>query len=434
MGTRFDAAVLAAITLVTVGTILGTTTVVVAAAVPLVYLFADSLSSAPSASAVTVERSVAPETVVPGDTATVTVTVRNDADRTLPDVRIADRPPERLPVVDGSTHGCLSIRPDETERFSYTVRGRRGDHDFDDPIVRLRPLSAGDTSTASKAVDGDSRLQCRQPVATRPVRTAVQQSTGTGTTAAAGRGVAFHSVREYRHGDDASRVDWRGFAKTGDLSTVTFQEPSTTGIAIVVDGRPPGRVTAAEDRPTGVELASYAADQLFEQASTDGHRVSLTALGIRVGDVDTHVESDREGRPWVPLGDDEETKRRIRAVLSAVDAAARDETESRRRRTPIRSASLCERLASDVDTVVVTPALDDGGLELVAELSAKKTSTLVVSPDVTTTSERGDEAGVGPTVARIERLLRLERMAQHGATVVDWHPDRPLAAALEGST
>jgi len=37
--------------------------------------------------------------------------------------------------------------------------------------------------------------------------------------------------------DDIGRIDWRGLAKTGELSTVNFRETRATKTVVVADGR-----------------------------------------------------------------------------------------------------------------------------------------------------------------------------------------------------
>ena len=431
---RFDAAVLAALALVVLGAILGEPALFVAGAVPVAYVGVGALTRPPAVESLTVERSFDPDLPAPGQRTEVTVTVHNEGDRTLPDVRVVDRLPGHVPVVDGSPRGCLSVRPGESASFGYTVVASQGDYEFDPPLVRLRPLAAVGEATGRPPVAGDTTLRCRRGVGDLPqVRGALRQ-VGTQPTDRPGAGLEFHSVREYRHGDDVSRVDWRRLAKTGDLSTVNFREPHATKTVVVVDGREAGRVARADGHPTGAELSAYVADRAVDGLLAAGNQVGLAALGVTESSVDATLPSGRADRPWVPVGDDAATRARVEAVLDTVVAAAqagRGETPA-----PDRAATdggtgevaLRERLPGKADVVLATPALDDAPVDLVDGLAAAGHAVLVVAPDVT-----GDERP-GARVAGLERRLRIQRLRESGATVVDWDTDRPLSLALEGST
>lgn len=426
---RFDAAVLAAIALVTLGAILGEGALFAAAAVPITYLAVGGLTRSPSVSSLTVERTLEPELPAPGERTTVTLTVRNDGERTLPDVRVVDRIPDTVPLSQGSPRGCLSLRSGEAATITYDVVPRQGDHGFDTPVVRLRPLSAVGTVTGEPSVDGATTLRCRRDVGDVPQTRGSLRRVGTQPTNSPGPGTEFHSVREYRSGDDISRIDWRSLAKTGELSTVNFRETRATKTVVVVDGCPAARQSREPGYPTGAELSAYAADRICDGLLEAGDRIGLTALGTDEAAVDVTLPSDRDGRPWVPVGNDPATRTRIDAVLDAVVAAAQTERRSEQavadggspEHDPI---AIRERLPSTADIVIATPLLETSSIELIESLAVNH-SVLVVSPDVT-----GDGTP-GRTAERIERRLRIGRIRAAGATVIDWEAETPLSAALE---
>jgi len=100
------------------------------------------------------------------------------------------------------------------------------------------------------------------------------------TTDSPGRGLEFHSTREYRHGDDASRIDWRHYAKRGTLATVNYREPgrprsspSSTPARCVASSPGPGR-------PTAVELEAYAATHAVGEFLRTGHDVAVAVVGL----------------------------------------------------------------------------------------------------------------------------------------------------------
>jgi len=436
MGSRFDGAAMAAVALVTLGAVLGNAVLFVAATAPAVYLLAEALATPPDPASLAVERSVETPVVTPGQRTTVTVTVRNEGDRPMPDVRVVDRPPEGVTVDGAPARGCLSVRPGESESLAYEAVAGHGEHEFPNPVVRLRSLSAVGARTARPAAAGDATLSCRRAEESPSLRAAARRQVGTRPADTPGSGLEFHSVREYRHGDDVSRVDWRRFAKTGDLATVNFREPHATATVVVVDARRPTRVGRRPGGPTAAELSVDAAERVFVRLADAGNRVGLSALGVTAGDVEAPVPSDRADRPWVPVGGDGATRTRGRAVLDAVLSVAGDARTGpaprttdgvQRRVDPARPSVLRERLPGSAAVAVATPVLDDEPVALVEALSAAGHPVLVVSPDVTGTES------LGARVTATERRLRLRRLRACGARVVDWDPGEPLSVTTEGS-
>jgi uncharacterized protein (DUF58 family) len=431
---RFDAAAFAAVTLLTLGAVLGNGVLFAAAVVPGVYLSAEALAAPPAPSAVSIERTIESGAVAPGQRTAVTLTVTNEGDRPLPDLRLVDRPPEAVSVVEGAPRACVSVRPGESESVTYEAVAGHGEHAFDDPIVRVRSLSAVGHETGRVTTTGDSVLTCGlsgEPA----VRSGSRRQVGTRPADAPGGGLEFHSLREYRHGDDASRVDWRHFAKTGDLSTVNFREPHASGTVVVADDRRPGRVGREAGRPTAAELSVDAAEQLFARLADADNRVGLAALGVSAADVDAPVASDGADRPWVPVGSDATTRTQAAAVLEAAAAVGEASERSAVRSTDgvqdrvqsVRADALRERLPGSTAVVVATPLLDDGAVALVEALSATGHPVLAVSPDVTGGSTPGQR------VVTAERRVRIERLRAGETTVVDWDVAEPLAVAMEGS-
>jgi uncharacterized repeat protein (TIGR01451 family) len=436
MGTRFDGAAMAAVTLLTLGAVLGNAVLVVAAAVPATYLLAETLATPPDPASLAVERTIGTPVVTPGQRTTITVTVRNEGDRPMPDVRVVDRPPEGVTVDGRPARGCLSVRPGESESFSYEAVAGHGEHAFDDPVVRLRSLSAVGARTARPTAAGDATLSCRRAEASPSFRAAARRQIGTRPADSPGSGLEFHSIREYRHGDDVSRVDWRRFAKTGDLATVNFREPHATATVVVVDARRPTRVSRRPGAPTAAALSADAGERVFGRLADAGNRVGLTALGLTADDVDAPVRSDRADRPWVPVGDDGTTRTTGTAVFDAVLSVAAEPLPSapprttdgvQRRVDPARPDALRDRFPGSAAVAVATPVLDDEAVALVEALSAAGHPVLVVSPDVT------GRGSLGARVAATERRLRLRRLRACDARVVDWDPTEPLSVTTEGS-
>lgn len=426
---RYDAAILAMVVLVLTGSVLGNRTLVLAAVVPVGYMAVDSLTG-PPVSTITATRSFEPGIPAPGEQVTVTVTVENTGDRTLSDVRLVDQVPDDLIVTAGSPRGCFALRPGDSETLTYQVVARQGDYAFDDPVVKLRPLPAVGSVTGSSPVDRESTLRCRRGVTDVPRERGSLQTPGTVESSESGTGREFHSTREYRAGDEISRIDWRQYGKTGELATINYRETRASRVIVLVDGRAETRLAVADGYPTAAELTAYAADRAIGRLAASGNEVGTIALGIDPETVDTALDDSR-AVPWVPPGSDVAKRTQIGAVLDAVVAESRTAEADPRQRVadggglPVDSTQLHATLADDVGIVCVSPLLDDRPVGLLESLVAAGRDVTLISPDITS----GERPGAD--VASVRRRLRLDDLRASGATVVNWHTDEPLTTALE---
>nr|WP_272904745.1 DUF58 domain-containing protein [Halobacterium sp. TGN-42-S1] len=407
---------------------------------------------------VRVERALSDASPLPGDRVTVTVTVENTGDAALTDLRVADGVPDGLRVVEGTTATGLALPAGETATFEYAVVADRGQFPFDDPTARLRGAGSSTARTETVSADGAASLDCRVTVADIPLRRQTTQHTGSLPTDTGGPGIEFHSTRDYQHGDPVSRIDWRQYAKTGDLTTVNYRERRAAAVVLAVDARSESDVTARDGAPSGAALSAYAAAQAVEPLETAGHQV-----GVAVFDLD-HSAAAASGPAWVPPGTGDDHHARLAAVLREAidgrdaddpgeperDEAPIDEPSEERTAQPAAAADggsggttwldgerdgdddLVRQFAGRVDAgtqvVVCSPALDDFPASLARRLAADDHEVTAVSPDVTATDTPGR------TLAAADRALALDRLRSTGATVVDWSPDESLASAVSRAT
>jgi uncharacterized protein (DUF58 family) len=245
--------------------------VLVAAAVPLAFVAYGRLSTTPTPE-LEARRSFDPARPAVGERVAVTVTVRNRGPA-LRDCRLADAVPAALGVVEGVAASATTLRPGEETSFTYTVRARRGDHEFGP--VRAAAVGAG-ANAETVDLSAESRLRCRA-TGTGDATTAPNVRSADGSADSKGGGVEFHAVREYQRSDPLSRVDWRRFARTGELATVEFREHRSATVAIVVDATAPTFQRADDSAPTAIEYTLFAAEGAFEALL---ERDATVALGF----------------------------------------------------------------------------------------------------------------------------------------------------------
>jgi len=354
-------------------------------------------------------RTLEPQTPTPETTVEVTVTVRNVGETTIPDLRLLDGVPAGLSVCSGSPRTTTALRPGTERSFTYTLTAVPGTHTFESPIAVLGDFAGARETVRTVAVtDGHESLTCgferRGGDGSAPHQRATplpgQQEAGV-----TGSGVEFDSVRAYRPGDPASRIDWHHRAKTGDLATVEFREPRQPRIAVVVDARRAAYVAAASgDIPApryGAAAAYTIADRLLDDGIPvgvgtvgGGDRWLLPTTGERHRETIRTCLASEAAVPWTP------------PVASTESADAADD--------------LTARLGPDVQVVVVSPLCDDDGVTLVRRLAGAGRSVSVVSPDCTAPST------VAGACAHLARENRLSRLREHDIPVRNWNPETPF--------
>ncbi|GGM34558.1 DUF58 domain-containing protein [Haloarcula argentinensis] len=449
---RWSGGLAAALFLVSVSLLTAEPLLLAATAIPLIYVAYGALSRVPAGTDLQAVRSVSDAQPTPGEPVAVELTLTNTGSNSLTDVRVIDGVPEELAVVEGSPRLCTSLRPDESATLSYAVMAKRGTYTFDAAAVRVRTLSASDEVTVDLPVAGDGTLTCSNTVSEVPMADATLPRAGTLPTDTGGSGLEFHSTRSYQPGDPVNRIDWRRYAKTDELTTIDYREEQAVRTVLVVDARPPARVTPEPGFPTGAELSAYAAERLFDALSRTSVVASVCAVGLAEADVPGGLGPD--GLAWVDAsgGHAAAHARQIfdsvgRAAArqsdtdTAGDAAVAEDESPQQPRGEATGATTADggtiedpdllavlaRLPPTAQVVVFSPAADDWPVSLVSSLAVRDYPTTLVSPSLT----RGDS--LGAAVAGTERSVRLQRAELSGATVIDWDLDSPIDVALRAS-
>ncbi|EMA19574.1 MULTISPECIES: DUF58 domain-containing protein [Haloarcula] len=449
---RWSGGLAAALFLVSVSLLTAEPLLLAATAIPLIYVAYGALSRMPAGTDLQAARSVSDAQPTPGEPVEVELTVTNTGSSSLTDVRVIDGVPEELAVVEGSPRLCTSLRPNESATLSYAVMAKRGTYTFGAAAVRVRTLSASDEVTVDLPVAGDGTLTCSNTVSEVPMADATLPRAGTLPTDSGGSGLEFHSTRSYQPGDPVNRIDWRRYAKTDELTTIDYREEQAVRTVLVVDARPPARVTPEPGFPTGAELSAYAAERLFDALSRTSVVASVCAVGLAPEDVPGGLGPD--GLAWVDASGGHaaaharqifDSVGRAAARQSDTDAAdvadvSEDESSEQSQGGDVKVTTadggtiedsdllaVLARLPPTAQVVVFSPAADDWPVSLVSSLAVRDYPTTLVSPSLA----RGDS--LGAAVAGTERTARLQRAELSGATVIDWDLDSPIDVALRAS-
>ncbi len=441
---RWQSGVVASIMLVAAGVLAGSPPLILAAIVPLTYLGYGALSSVPEPqSALNVDRQVTPQRPLPGETVHVEVTVTNRGSRAIPDLRLIEGVPSDLAVIDGEDRVATTLRAGESQTLEYTLQPRLGAYAFDAVAVRVRSLSGAAVETVELTASGVETLECTVPVEDVPIRRETIPHVGAIATDSGGPGYEFHSARQYRHGDPLRRIDWRRYARTGELGTILFREQEAATVVVIIDGREQACAAAAPGRPDGSTLSTYAGLVMTTALADAGHRVGIAALGVQA----TTPGVFRGPPAYLEPGTGPEHTGKIARVCETVAANAnanantdantsgvRDSDRSSgmtAERAPLRTDGmgtveyLQEMVPSNTQFVFCTPALEVFAVEIATGLRRRGAELTVLAPDVTT------QRTVGARLESIRREARLTRLRQAGCPVIDWDPETPLSKSLE---
>ena len=353
---------------------------------------------------------------LPGREVGVTVTLRNVGAHNAPDVRVIDGVPDSLAVVSGSPRAGLSVAPDDSASFSYTIRARRGSHSFGPTTVLARNLSGSERSRTETTVE--TELDCRVHAESYTLADRESAITGMLDTSQGGSGVEFHSTREYHSTDPASRIDWRRLAGGGDLTTITYREANAAFVQLVVDRRASAATSFSGDGMTGRELSTYAAEMIGEMLLGEHHHVGVTGYG------------DDRDQVYPSNGDDH--RLRLRRLFGGLMTHAGEGKSSlgrsSGRRTP-DPAELADELADTLPSytqfTLLSPLHDDELLEFAERLQAHGRHVVVVTPRQPSVETDGQR------ILTADRALRIDRLRRTGVTVFDWDTNEPLQFALE---
>lgn len=406
---RWRGVVGVALVLVAAGLLFKRPAVLLAGTVGVAFAAYPRLTGTPSLD-IAIERRVSDARPGDGDRVDVTVTVRNAAKRPLADLRVVDGVPPMLTVTGGSPRRALALRPGGTARFSYAVRAAHGTHEFEPATVIAR--DAAGAIEVETTVATETTLECVDEVPADAITLPTTPRIGPTVTDRGGSGIEFHGTRTYRRGDPMNRVDWRRFARTGELTTVEYHRHRAAAVVLWIDAREAAYRASAGDEPHAVSYAQAAAIQLV---SAMGGRA--TAVGVAVVGRDTG---------WVAPGSGPDHAARVRRRLvehPALSAQPPTGTADARD-VSTQVADLRSRLGADTQVLHLSPLTDEVAARTTHEIAGTGTPVTVISPDVTATGTAGEQ------VAAIERRNRIDSLRSAGLPIVDWQPPERLGTAL----
>lgn len=358
-----------------------------------------------------VDRSISPTDPSPEEPVTVTVTVTNTGSTPIPDLRLVDGVPAALSVESGSPRFGSPFLSGQQRTFTYTLTAERGKHQFGPLVAITKNLPA--SLERVQTIDVETTLECVPTLASTnrniPLKRQAGPFAGQTETQDGGEGIEFYATRQYRTGDARTRIDWRRYARTGELSTLEFREERAATVMLLIDVQPSAYLGPTPTDHHAVDQSVAAAGRTFVRLLNDGHRVGLATLGAPDG--------------WISPAAGKAQKLRGERAL-ALDQAFSPVPHHEQGNILHWRNRLRRRLPRGAQVIIFSPLCEPFTTQTIKRLKAYGHGLLVVSPDPTTTSTPPE------ILATIGRNIQISNLRDQGVSVIDWDPSIPYDTAL----
>lgn len=341
------------------------------------------------------------------------ITNRGEA---LSQIHIVDQIPAGIELISGEPELLAPLPAGETLTLTYTVRGPRGNFNFQSARVTARDLLGLvhrtwmlNTSAYLWILPTVTRIQ---PIPIHPQQT--HGFAGPIPSGQAGSGVDFYGVREYHFGDPRRRINWRLTARhTDTLFTNQFEQERITDVGLILDAREQVNVRGSED--SLFEHSVHATASLGDVFLREGHRVALLIYGRALERTFPGYGKVQRERILHALA---QARTGDSMIFESFDYLP---TRFFRARTQL---------------VMVSPLQPDD-LPMLVRLRARGYRLLIISPDSVAfeASQMPETAttALAARIANLERVLLLRQLRRYDIRVVDWMVDEPLDTVIRTS-
>ena len=361
---------------------------------------------------VQVVRTLSADNLYKGDDLYVELEITNPSWRRTQQLEIYDNIPHEMKLRSGLNYMRVNLAPGETTRIRYVLRCPLRGHYSIGPIS-IRYRDSFNLFSQEMYVDHRSDLIVFPQV--REIEEAMVRSrtpkmyTGATTLRTPGPGTEFFSLREYVPGDPFKIINWKAYARTGQLIVNEKCRDAVTDVFILVDSRDISRIGTVLKNP--LEVGTVAAASL---ASYFIKRRDSVALA---------VYDDRLSFLPPDTGDKQYFK-----ILSSLAGVAPKGA------MPLQAVTnaLSSRFSRGSPVFIISALEGDGTtIPAVRDLAGRGHEVIILSPssvDFERLVSRIPRTSY--EVLKLERQNRLTALAGFGARVIDWMPDVELSQAL----
>jgi len=350
--------------------------------------------------------------VYKGDDVIVELTISNNSYRRTQQLEVFDNVPHEMKMRQGINQMRMNLGPGQSARIKYRVRcPLRGHYTLGPISVRYR--------NAFNLFANESKVQDRTDITVFPQVREIEEAllrsdvpkmyTGATTLKTPGPGMEFYSLREYLPGDAFRSINWKAFARTGELMVNEKTRDAVTDVFIILDTRDVSRIGTVLKNP--LEMGTIAAASISSYFIRRRDSVALVTYGDRM-DYLSPETGDNQGY-------------KVLSNLAAVRAKGS---------MPLQAVTnaMSSRMSRGSPVFIISSLEGDGTtLPAIRNLAARGHEVIVLSPssiDLERLISRIPRMSY--EVLKLERQNRLTAISGYGAKVIDWMPDVELSQAL----
>ena len=350
--------------------------------------------------------------VYKGDDVIVELTISNNSYRRTQQLEVFDNVPHEMKMRQGINQMRMNLGPGQSARIKYRVRcPLRGHYTLGPVSVRYRNVF--------NLFANESKVQDRTDITVFPQVREIEEAllrsdvpkmyTGATTLKTPGPGMEFYSLREYLPGDAFRSINWKAFARTGELMVNEKTRDAVTDVFIILDTRDVSRIGTVLKNP--LEMGTIAAASISSYFIRRRDSVALVTYGERM-DYLSPETGDNQGY-------------KVLSNLAAVRAKGS---------MPLQAVTnaMSSRMSRGSPVFIISSLEGDGTtLPAIRNLAARGHEVIVLSPssiDLERLVSRIPRMSY--EVLKLERQNRLTAISGYGAKVIDWMPDVELSQAL----
>ncbi len=350
--------------------------------------------------------------VYKGDDVIVELTISNNSYRRTQQLEVFDNVPHEMKMRQGINQMRMNLGPGQSARIKYRVRcPLRGHYTLGPVSVRYRNVF--------NLFANESKVQDRTDITVFPQVREIEEAllrsnvpkmyTGATTLKTPGPGMEFYSLREYLPGDAFRSINWKAYARTGELMVNEKTRDAVTDVFIILDTRDVSRIGTVLKNP--LEMGTIAAASISNYFIRRRDSVALVTYGERM-DYLSPETGDNQGY-------------KVLSNLAAVRAKGS---------MPLQAVTnaMSSRMSRGSPVFIISSLEGDGTtLPAIRNLAGRGHEVIVLSPssiDLERLISRIPRMSY--EVLKLERQNRLTAISGYGAKVIDWMPDVELSQAL----
>ena len=350
--------------------------------------------------------------VYKGDDVIVELTISNNSYRRTQQLEVFDNVPHEMKMRQGINQMRMNLGPGQSARIKYRVRcPLRGHYTLGPVSVRYRNVF--------NLFANESKVQDRTDITVFPQVREIEEAllrsdvpkmyTGATTLKTPGPGMEFYSLREYLPGDAFRSINWKAFARTGELMVNEKTRDAVTDVFIILDTRDVSRIGTVLKNP--LEMGTIAAASISNYFIRRRDSVALVTYGDKMD--------------YLPPETGDNQGYKVLSNLAAVRAKGS---------MPLQAVTnaMSSRMSRGSPVFIISSLEGDGTtLPAIRNLAARGHEVIVLSPssiDLERLISRIPRMSY--EVLKLERQNRLTAISGYGAKVIDWMPDVELSQAL----